>query len=104
MVVSLLEDSVPTKVLASLSRNNVPQSNNEDDVFPLQSLDILLKVPPNNAAPTDVYRLHVEGYKKGEGKDALVYFEIFIFKQIKNQERTFFRNRSPNIELGLDYT
>ena len=44
MVVSLLEDSVPTKVLASLSRNNVPLSNNEDDVYPLQSLDILLKV------------------------------------------------------------
>ena len=60
VVVSLLEDSVPTKVLASLSRNNVPLSNNEDDVFPLQSLDILLKVPPNNAVPTDIYRLHVE--------------------------------------------
>ncbi len=59
-MVSLLEDSVPTKVLASLSRNNVPLSNNEDDVFPLQSLDILLRVPPNNAVPTDIYRLHVE--------------------------------------------
>jgi len=36
----------------------------------------LLKVPPNNAAPEDVYKLHIEGYKKGEGRDALVCNEI----------------------------
>ena len=59
----------------------------------LQSLDILLRVPPNNAVPTDIYRLHVEGYKKGEGKVSNLPKTIMYYGVKDKKTRLFLKGK-----------
>ena len=50
VVASLASDSSSNcRIMASISRNGVAVSNNEIQLFPSQSQEILLKVPPDNS-------------------------------------------------------
>ena len=57
VVASLASDSSSNcRIMASISRNGVAVSNNEIQLFPSQSQEILLKVPPDNSGGGQGYR------------------------------------------------
>ena len=57
VIVVLLEESSPTRVVASLSQNGVAMSINEIVVKSKESREILLKVPPDNSKGSAQYKL-----------------------------------------------
>ena len=62
VVASLASDSLPCRVVASISRGGVAVSSNELQLMASQSQDLLLKVPPGGDK-TDSYTLRVEGHR-----------------------------------------
>jgi len=60
VIVSLLEESQPSRVRAALSRDGVEVYGDHVNMHPMETRAILLQVPPGNNVDSE-YRLRVEG-------------------------------------------
>lgn len=73
VVASLEKDSLPCRMMVSISRRGVAVTNNVAELQAGQSHGILLKVPPDNTGKAAQYVLRVEGHRLKHHGGGLVF-------------------------------